>query len=541
MKTLRLLLWLRWKLFLRATTSGNRFATIALNVLFALVFSPFWVGGALGAYGGTLRYGAPVALVAYGLCQFGWLYLGVLSGALGRSFDLDAWLRWPVRPRTVYAFNVLASFLEPVCLMTMPTLAALALAAGQRAGLLAGLVTALAGLLTTLITAALLQLLLAVLDEMLRRPIVRHFATLVLPLTIVGVQLSLRRLLTGSLLGVAHQKLTPEQGLALAENLLGKLPTIAGPAAMVRAALGGGTAAGFGGFALALAILAALLAPGAALMRRTARGGESGGGGPARAARPTRGSFAWPLPFLPHRLALLVTRELRYTFLNPQRLISLIVTPLVVMFFYTTQSRATVVNPLFVLAMMSSAISTASMLLFSYDGPGIRSFWLLPISARDAVLAKNLEFLGRSFVQLLIVFGTLTFFVAHLWTLVTIGRLLAAMAVLGVIAAVGTRTSIRNPVRARQRGMMNRSAGTGWGGLWVFLAAFACALLCFGSISLVGRFAPPAWNGPLSLATGALWLAVGFGIWWRSLDFNAGALRAGREKLIEVIGKLDAE
>ena len=43
MRTLRLLLWLRWTMFLRTNTGSNRFAAIAMPLLFALVFAPFYV------------------------------------------------------------------------------------------------------------------------------------------------------------------------------------------------------------------------------------------------------------------------------------------------------------------------------------------------------------------------------------------------------------------------------------------------------------------------------------------------------------------
>jgi len=154
MTTLRLLLWLRWKLFLRSTTTGNRVMGAVFTGLLLLVFSPAWFGGAMAAYVGVLRTGGAVIPIAFGICQLAWISMGVLSGALGRSFDLDKFLRYPVRPRSVFAINVLASLLGPVPLMTVPTLVAVTIAAGQRAGFVAALGVGAAGACLLLVTAA---------------------------------------------------------------------------------------------------------------------------------------------------------------------------------------------------------------------------------------------------------------------------------------------------------------------------------------------------------------------------------------------------
>ena len=57
MTTLRLLLWLRWKLFLRSGTSGSRIGGAALTLLMLVAFAPAWLGGALAAYWGVVRAG----------------------------------------------------------------------------------------------------------------------------------------------------------------------------------------------------------------------------------------------------------------------------------------------------------------------------------------------------------------------------------------------------------------------------------------------------------------------------------------------------
>ena len=57
MRTFRLLFWLRWTLSWNGAGARKRWATIALTTLFVLAFSPFYVGGAIGAYVAGKRFG----------------------------------------------------------------------------------------------------------------------------------------------------------------------------------------------------------------------------------------------------------------------------------------------------------------------------------------------------------------------------------------------------------------------------------------------------------------------------------------------------
>ena len=113
---LRTLLWLRWTLAWRATNTRNRVATIALTLVMFIAFSPLIIGGALAAHAGVRQYGAPVVVLAFGVCQIVWIWMGLLSGAMGRMFDLDQLIRYPVRTRTVYLVNLFATLTEPLAI-----------------------------------------------------------------------------------------------------------------------------------------------------------------------------------------------------------------------------------------------------------------------------------------------------------------------------------------------------------------------------------------------------------------------------------------
>lgn len=539
MKTLRLLAWLRWTLFLRATSVSNRWGTIALNLLMGLAFSPFWFGGAVLAFGGVLKFGAPAAVVAFGACQFAWVYFGLLIGAMGRSFDLDRLTRYPLRPATVYAANVLASCLEPVCLMTLPIVVATAIGAFARAGLLAGAATLAAGLLVTLVTAAVLQLLLALLDELLRREWVRFVAVGLFSLTFVSFQFLARGMVGRVVERFAHQTLEPAQVVAMVAANLAKVPTVGWPSAIATGALDGAPLRVLAGLAGTALLGALLISPGARLMRHTARAGESAGGGAAAAKRPSARGTVGLLPgLLPRGVGLLAARELRYSVTSPQRVLALFLTPLVLLLLLFTRDSSPVATPAFVMLLLSSSLTTAAITQFSFDGPGVRSFFLLPCRARDVLLAKNLEVFARVAVQLALVFTPLTVLRRAQWNAFGSVLMVGAAAVVFGVVALGTWVSIRWPVRARRRGMSTRG-DSGWGGFAMFGGTAAFAALVFGTVWAARALAGPAHATLAGLAVAIAYFAAAAGAWWVSLDRNAAALLANRERLVEVIARVE--
>ncbi len=542
MKTLRLLLWLRWKLFLRSTSTGNRIAGAAFTLLLLLAFSPVWFGGAMAAYAGVRHAGAAVIPIAFGVCQLAWLSMGILSGALGRSFDLDKFLRYPVRPRSVFAINVLASLLGPVPLMTLPTLVAVTIAAGQSAGFGAALGVGAAGACLLLVTAALLQVLLALLDEVLRRESARFAATVFMAVFFVGLQfgtrIATRYVAEHAVLRFAHHEITGQQAIALAGTFLGRIPTVAAPALAATGALAGAPLSALLGLLACAALLAASVLPGAALMRHTVRGGSDGGGSTrARSSRDRgAGSFAFGGGVLPRGAGVVLRYELLLTLRHPQRLMSLLVAPLVgVVFFFNGHGRANV-GAAFVLVMLASSVSSASLLLFAYDGPGVRSFFLLPVAPRDVLLAKNLEQLIRLLAQFLLAFIALSFLTTGIWSPLLFTALLADVAIILCALAGGTAVSMRHPVRARRRGLTGRG-GSSWEGAAISFGVFAAAAAVGALVWGVRRLAGPGWEDVAGLVVASVTLGVGAAIWWRSLDINAGVLVDCREKMIEALAR----
>lgn len=538
MRTLGLLTWLRWTLFLRATPSSNRLGTIALNVLLALAFSPLWLGGAFLAFGGVLKFGAPAAVVAFGACQSAWLYFGLLLGAMGRSFDLHRLARYPLRPASVYATNILATCIEPVCLMTLPVVLAAAGGAFARAGALAAFATLASGLLVTLVTAAILQLLLALFDELLRREWVRYVAVGLFSLTFVLFQFVANGSVTRLLRRFANQPLDAAQVVGLLADSFAKLPTVGWPAAIATGALEGAPFVALAGLAATALLALLLVAPGARLMRHTARAGETSGGGRPAKRSPARGSVALLPGLLPRGVGLLAARELRYSLTSPQRLLGLVLTPLVLLVLLFTRDSGKVSTPMFALLLLGSSLATAAITQFSFDGPGVRSFFLLPCRPREVLLAKNLEVFARFAVQIALVFLPLALLRRTHWTAFGSVIMVGTAAVTFAAVSLGTWVSIRWPVRARRHGM-NTRGDSGWGGLAIYAGTALFATAVFGCVWAARALAGPANATLAGLGVTTVFLAAAAGIWWVSLDRNASALLAHRERLIEVIAKVE--
>lgn len=542
MKTLRLLLWLRWKLFVNSGSATKRWVAVVAALALFLAASPLWVGGAVLAWFGVHKYGAPAVVVTFALCQILWLWMGVVSGALGRTFELDKFLRFPIPPRSVFVINVVASLIEPVCLLTLPTLVAVALAVADQHGAAAGAVAAFAGLLLSLLSATVLQVVLALLDELLRRDATRYAAGIMLPLMFLGLQLFARLSGADAMRFLQQRQLDPELLLANTARALSALPTIGAPALIATGALEGDPLRAAGGFVACAALLTIGVLPAAALMRHVVRAGESAGGGSAKKpAGPGSASFAVFAPPLGTPLGALLARELRYSLAHPQRVASLISLPLMVIFLRATGPAHGAGSPEFIVTMLVFTVGMSSMMVFSYDGPGVRSLFLLPVRPRDVVLSKNLEFLTRIAAELVLLLVVMAFVMPGAWKPEHGPGVVAGFGVLFVTLTIGTSMGIRFPVRARRRG----SGMKGGPGVFQTLGMFALSALAagvaLGGVWLAGRYVPEPATQLVRWAF-AIAVAVGGGaIWWRSLDIHAVLVTECRERIITEAGRSDVE
>ncbi len=538
---LRTLLWLRWTLAWRATNTNNRVATLALTLLLFIAFSPMIIGGAWAAYHGVRQYGATVVVLAFGVCQIVWIWMGLLSGAMGRMFDLERLIRYPVRTRTVYLVNLFATLTEPLALMTLPTMVAVVVAMAQRGGPL-GLFTAMAGaLLLMLTTSALMQLLLALLDDLLRREWMRFVAAAFTSFTFIGVQWVMRDIGDRVVLPFARQEVSLETAMRMGAEALGRIPTIGAPAVLAAAPLTQEWArAGW----LLLAILGGMglsIALGSRLLERTAlrRGGGGGGGGRGRVAKPTRGAFAGLWAGLPSGVGTLVAREMIYIVRTPQLLYQLLVPPIMVVFFYAVQHEALKGQPGFAFLMLTTSLMGRNLMLFGHDGPGVRTMFLLPVKARSIVLAKDIGYLITVLAQAAVILAVVAVVGVHFEPIFATTAVLGSIAVTLVALVVGNHYSITNPTKPASRGFARTGGGSlaSMVGVLVVLLAGGAVV---GLIWLTRHLAGPTWSGVAGIAASAILAAAGLALWWLSVDRAGAAFIAHREQLIEVLAKANA-
>lgn len=537
MKTLRLLFWLRWRIAFNTTSARSRWAGAGVTLVFALLMSPLFIGGAALSFSYALRSGPPALLVVFGCVQMVILWVSLLTGAMGRTFELDKLKRYPLRPLDVFAANTLASLTEPVMLMTFPSVVAAAIGAGAHSGVLAGALGLLGGVLLMMITATLLQLLLAVLDDLLRREWMRYVAALFFTLTIVGFQIVVGRSSARFASEAKRAGITPERLSAEAMRVFEHLPTVAAPASAAGAHRAGLFESPWLGVVVCLVLIAIPTWFGARVMAGAST--RATGGSPVRSKSvgESRGSFGLALPGLSRAQALLTGRELLYVLRTPAMLYQMAVIPLTAIglsFMRTTgDSHFGSMMPLFILV---TSVAGRNLMLWAYDGPGVRTLFLLPFTARDLVLSKNVAWASTAMLEATVVFAWMTLrhpasVLPQLPMLVT-----GFLAILLTGGVLGTWVSIAKPVKPPQMGMGRRSPGglIGLGAVLVILiAGGAIVLSVMGARAIV----PDAYDGAASLAVTSGFLVVAAVVWFIALERNADLLETRREFMIDVLAK----
>lgn len=530
MRLLRLLLWLRFKLWWRALTISGRWVGVVAPLALLALFWPVWAGGAFGAWWAVRELGAAAFPLVAGAVQMAWISTSVLAASVGRALAPRDLLRWPVRPGALFAFNAAAGAFEPATLVLVPPLVALIVAAFVMRGATAGAAMAVGVALSLGVTLVALQVLLSVLERMLRTEWMRMLSRLLLALVFLGVSWSYSELAETHLAPALAQRAPLRGALIAAAAWVERVPTVGAPAAVADAAAAGAARAA-GGFAACLALIAALGALGTRLMRRTAVEPEI-----AAAGAGSTGAVDAVAGLTPHRLANLVRFDLLVQARSPRGLLWVLLTPLLISGFYLVHPSTSGHAPLFALVMTTTTLSQVSLMLYAHWGPGIRTLHLLPVPARDVVLARNLTFL----LETALLLGTLGALFALMRTGLRPAQLplwlAAAAGTLAVMLTVGNALSIRHPVRI----------SAGWGGqrsvgIVPTLASFAANGAAASAMALsawsVRRLVSPPWGEPAAALVVALEAAAAVFVWWRSLDRAAEAFVAGRERMIEALAK----
>ena len=537
MRTLRLLFWLRWRIALNTTSKRGRWAVVAITTLFALALSPIYVGGAIGAHALAAREGAPALLVVFGICQFGIMWMSLLTGAMGRTFELDKLKRYPLRSRDVFAINTIASLTEPIVVMTMPSLLAAAFGVARHSGAGAGFAALTAGALLLLVTGAILQLLLALLDDLLRREWMRYVAAFFFTFTILGVQVALRGSSAQLAKQVKQAGFTPDKLIAAAEETFGRIPTMAAPASVAGAHPAGFLHSPLAGLAATALLIAVPWALGARIMGRAALRAPVGGTLRMRESAGARGSLAPGLPFLSRTQSLLVAREILYMLRTPALLYQLAVVPLsAVALLFLASSRSSAVGPFLPLFVVVGTLAGRNLMLWGFDGPGIRTLFLLPVSARELVLTKNIGWFLSALLEMIVILGLMVAMrpaqaLPHLPLLAT-GWL--ALALVAMVA--GTWVSVQHPMRPPERGLARRNPG-GAVGLGAVLGVFVVTGALVLIVIAVRALTPDPYDELASVVTTSILACAAAGVWWIGVERNADSLERGREKMIDMLAK----
>lgn len=537
MKTLRLLFWLRWRIAMNTTSRRGRWAAAAITAVLALAFAPLYLGAAVGCWLYASKSGANALVVVFGLSQLAIVWTSLLAGALGRSFELDKLKRYPLRAREVFGVNVVASLLEPVVLMTVPSLVAACVGVARHSGALAALQAAVGVVLLLLVTASALQLLLALVDDLLRREWMRYVAAFLFTLTVIGFQLMVGRAGDKMMASLKSAGFTPERMLEEMSRGLAQLPTAAAPAAVAGAAPQGPIADPLAGLIVSVALIAFAVWLGGRIMWRAVLRGAVGTRIAQKNGARKRGPFALPWPGLSKIQSLLATRELIYMFRTPAILYQMIVMPLTVTAIaFIGRHREAGFGEIMPLFIMTSTLAARNLMLWGYDGAGIRTLFLLPFQARDLVLSKNVAWLAGAFLEAAIAFGVLaavrTGQIVPQLPLMVSGYL----AVVFVGASLGTWVSIAHPKRAPTQGVSRRSPG-GVVGIGVYLAVLVVAAALVFGVVVVRKLAPDAADAPAALGFTSFALVVCVAIWWLSMTRHADELERQRERMVGELAK----
>lgn len=537
MRTLRLLFWLRWRIGINTTSLKSRWATVGVTALFALAMSPLYLGGAALSFAYASKTGAPALLVVFGCVQFVVLWVSLLTGAMGRTFELDKLKRYPLRPLAVFAANTLASFAEPVMVMALPSVFAAAIGVGVHSGVAAGAAAVLGGVLLMLVSATLLQVLLALLDDLLRREWMRYVAALFFTLTIVGFQVLVTGRTSKFVTQAKQAGITPERMSAQAAAIFENIPTIAAPASAAGAHPAGPYEAPWLGLLLCGVMLAVPTWFGARVMASGAI--RASGGGPVRTkdVAASTGGFAPRLPWLTPAQALLVSREFRYLARTPALLYQMAVIPLTAIgLSFVGRSGDTPFGAIMPMFLLVSSFAGRNLMMWGYDGPGLRTLFLLPFRARDLVLSKNLVWMASALAEAVVVF---TWMVARDAAAVLPQVPMLATGYLATLlagAVLGTWVSIAKPAKPPQQGMGRRSPG-GLVGLGAVLVLLLLAGAIVVSVMGVRALTPAPFDLAASTAVTSLFMVIAAGIWVIALERNADLLETHREGMIDVLAK----
>ncbi len=475
---IRLILWLRWRVFRNSLHTLRGRLDVISQGLFWLMMGGLMLGGGVGigvgAYSFVAHHQAARVADLFWVVFLFWQLYPVLIGAGGPQFEFGHLLHFPLRYGSFFALSLAYGLFDPAAVTSIFWLACLSAGAGA----------ALPALLPWLVP---LSLVFAAMNLLLSRAIAtwadrwmaqrrtREVLSMLFVAAILAVQFLLPRLMEwqpGKRLLAAWLPALLGVSRALPPGVAGK--TVAGVAAANVLAASAGFlyvclyAVGFS-WLLHRRLLAQYRGENLSEARVAARAAPS-----ARRGVRSPGS-AWPLPWRSRPTAAVFEREARYTLRNWPALFQLLM-PAFLLLVSSSSFRHTSFfarNPamVFPLSVAYAFLVEVSMIFNSlgYDGTGIRLLLLAPVPFRRIMLGKNLFYAVATFLNVLLLGICVRWLFGPLNLLVVAATLLASLYVLLANLAVGNLISVYFPHRlefgafGRGRGARGMAMAVGLG------------------------------------------------------------------------------
>ncbi|MGD8237158.1 MAG: hypothetical protein PVH68_01285 [Armatimonadota bacterium] len=555
MDQLRTLLWLKWRLTVRAyERTPMRFAGL---VLFVVVFGTMSVAiaglcyaGFVGAEPLKLTEGQATQLLhmlLFGMWCF-WLLAPALGFPLSEGYDITKQLGFPVPRMRMFVASILSSFIGVPIVFLLPLVVAVIVGfsrrtdVGQHVNLLAVPLAALAlGILVLHMVSlgeALLVLLLGVLRSRRYQDIITVFLPFIGILIFLGFHLVFRATDRDNISFQAILAAEPSRYLTYT------------PSGLAANAIDAASYGEYGRCALAVALLAVVTVAvfwlGSHLMQRVYAGEIID----SRRIRPSREPGRRPavagpalrwLRLVPAPLLAVTLKELRYLWRDPQMKSALLglavpVLWLVIAVQWDMQGQF---MPSLIGAMFIFAGALLAMNTFGYDREGLNILFLFPSDRRVLLIGKNVLSLA-----ILIGASTLGLTAAAMWLRqpaavpTTFPFLVAASF---VCVAGGNVTSVYYPLRVVARGESPFSRSAEQGCLANIVRAVVFWVTMFASLPIAAGFLTPHYLDmpALYLLTAPVSIMYGAGVYAIVLPYAASALLQRETRLIEICTATD--
>jgi hypothetical protein len=243
--------------------------------------------------------------------------------------------------------------------------------------------------------------------------------------------------------------------------------------------------------------------------------------------------------FLSPQVAGVIVKEFRYLTRNGFTFLSLVVPPIMVMFFAiqfgpgSMLKEHSVKAPLFfqgILAYLILILMTPAYNAFAYEGKGIQTYFMAPLGFREVLLGKNLFLAGVIVVELAVAFSLLMLRIGWPGTTLFFSTVSAGTFAVATQFAIANWSSLSFPRKmeiGKMKGQRN-SAVAVWTAFGVQIVVGTICGLVFATGSWTG-------NGWLPAAVFAGLTAAAVGGYVSSLDALGRLAEKKKELLIETL------